>query len=84
MFDKQMFKQLEKMMGQMNPSQKKKLADILKDEESIKKALAGVDPAKAKKVVENLNLDGMDGKALGDMAAQLTKNPDIIEELDKK
>ncbi len=73
MFDKQMLKQIEKMMGQMKPSQKAKLADILKDEESIKKALSGVDPAKAKKAVEGLKIDGMGEDDLKKMAEKLTQ-----------
>lgn len=73
MFDKQMLKQIEKMLGQMKPSQKAKLADILKDEDSIKKALAGIDPAKAQKAVEGLKVDGIGEDELKKMAQNLTQ-----------
>lgn len=83
MFDKQMFKQLEKMLGQMSPTQKEKLAGIMKDEESIKNALKNIDPIKAKQVAQNLNIDGVTKQDLGKMAEKLTGNPDIIGEIDK-
>ncbi len=83
MFDKQMFKQLEKMLGQMSPVQKEKLAGIMKDEESIKNALKNIDPIKAKQVAQNLNIDGVTKQDLGKMAEKLTGNPDIIGEIDK-
>ena len=78
MFDKQMFKQLEKMLGQMTPSQKEKLTGILKDEETIKNALKNIDPIKAKKAAESLNIDGMSKEKLGKIAEELTQNPSII------
>lgn len=83
MFDKQMFKQLEKMLGQMTPTQKEKLNSILKDEESIKNALKNIDPKKAKQVAENLNIEGISKKDLGKMAEELTKRPEMVEELGK-
>ncbi|MBR7163985.1 MAG: hypothetical protein IKD21_03355 [Clostridia bacterium] len=83
MFDKKMFKQLEKMLGQMSPTQKEKLAGIMKDEESIKNALKNIDPIKAKQVAQNLNIDGVTKQDLGKMAEKLTGNPDIIGEIDK-
>ena len=84
MFDKQMLEQIEKMVGKLKPSQKEKLANILKDEESIKKALSGVDPAKAKKVVENLKIDGVSSKEINQMAEKLTQKPQAIGENDEK
>jgi len=83
MFDKQMLKQLEKMFGKMNPAQKEKLAGIMKDEESIKQALSKIDPQKAKKVAQSLNLDGFNQEELGKMAEKITQNPEMIQELDK-
>lgn len=83
MFDKQMLKQLEKMFGQMNPAQKEKLSAIMKDEESIKKALSNIDPEKAKKVAQNLNIKGFSQDDLGKMAEQITQNPEMIRDLDK-
>ncbi len=78
MFDNQMFKQLEKLMGKMTPAQKEKLTGILKDEESLKQAISKVDPEKAQKAVESLNLNGYTGDDLGKMAEELTKNPEKI------
>ena len=83
LFDKQMLKQLEKMFGKMNPAQKEKLAGIMKDEESIKQALSKIDPQKAKKVAQSLNLDGFNQEELGKMAEKITQNPEMIQELDK-
>lgn len=83
MFDKQMFKQLEKMLGQMTPTQKEKLNSILKDEESIKNALKNIDPKKAKQVAENLNIQGVSKQDLGKMAEELTNRPEMVEELGK-
>ena len=78
LFDNQMFKQLEKLMGKMTPAQKEKLTGILKDEESLKQAISKVDPEKAQKAVESLNLNGYTGDDLGKMAEELTKNPEKI------
>ncbi len=83
MFDKQMFKQLEKMLGQMSPAQKEKLAGIMKDEESIKNALKNIDPIKAKQAAERLKIDGVNHQDLGKMAEELTQNPNMIHKLDK-
>jgi len=83
MFDKQMFKQLEKMLGQMSPAQKEKLAGIMKDEESIKNALKNIDPVKAKQAAQHFNIDGVNNQDLGKMAEELAKNPDMIHKLDK-
>ncbi|MBE7009956.1 MAG: hypothetical protein E7418_00520 [Ruminococcaceae bacterium] len=57
MFDKQAVKQLEALLSQMSPQQKEKLANIMKDEQSLQKAISGIDPQKAKKVIENLGKD---------------------------
>ncbi len=79
MFDKQMFKQLEKLMGQMTPAQKEKIESFLKDEESLKKAISNIDPKKAKQAVENFRIEGFEGKDLGKMAEELTKNPEVLQ-----
>jgi len=71
------------MFGKMNPAQKEKLAGIMKDEESIKQALSKIDPQKAKKVAQSLNLDGFNQEELGKMAEKITQNPEMIQELDK-
>jgi len=54
MFDKQVLKQLESMVNQMSPEQKKKLTQIMQDEKSLKNAIAGIDSKKAQQIVENL------------------------------
>ncbi len=83
MFDKQMFKQLEKMLGQLSPEKKEKLAGILKDEETIKNALKNIDPIKAKQVAETLNIEGVSKQKLRKIAEELTQNPDMIQNQDQ-
>ena len=83
MFDKQMFKQLEKMLGQLSTEKKEKLAGILKDEESIKNALKNIDPIVARKAVENVHVDGISKEKLEKMAEELAKNPNLIQKPEK-
>ena len=83
MFDKQMFKQLEKMLGQMTPKQKEKLASIMKDEKSLKQALSNIDPEKAKQVTEGLNMPNVSVDDLGKMAEDISKKPESIRNIEK-
>ena len=83
MFDKQMFKQLEKLLGQMTPAQKEKIEGLLKDEKSLKKAISNIDPEQAKKAVESFQVDGYEGENLEKMAEEITKNPDVLRKTDK-
>ncbi|MBE7022615.1 MAG: hypothetical protein E7414_05325 [Ruminococcaceae bacterium] len=62
MFDKQVMKKLEAMLNQMSPTQKEKLSQIMKDEESIKNAISSIDPKKAQKVMEALEKDDTTAK----------------------
>lgn len=55
MFDNQIMNKLEHMLNQMNPSQKEKLTQILKDEQSLKNAIASIDPKKAQQVMQSLS-----------------------------
>jgi len=57
MFDSKLIKQLESMLNQMTPQQKEKLSQIMKDEQSLKNAISGIDPNKAQKVMESLGQD---------------------------
>ena len=52
MFDKQLTQKLEQMLNQMTDSQKSKLAGILQNEESLKRALSGIDMEKVDKLIE--------------------------------
>ena len=45
------------MLNQMTPQQKEKLSQIMKDEQSLKNAISGIDPNKAQKVMESLGQD---------------------------
>ncbi len=83
MFDKQMFKQLEKMLGQMTPKQKEKLANIMKDEQSLKQALSNIDPEKAKQVTEELNMPNVSVNDLEKMAKDFSNKPESIRNIEK-
>ncbi len=84
MADKQIMNLLNKMLGQMNPEQKKKLNSMLQDEDSIRNALSSVDTQKAKKIAKDLNLDTQISGDVGDFVDTLKKNPDLIKKIDKK
>ncbi len=83
MFDKKIMKQLENMINQMKPSQKEKLNNMLSNEESLKKALDGVNTQKAQELAKTLNLN-LGAKDVNQLVEDIKKNPDIIKNLDKK
>ncbi|MGN1059794.1 MAG: hypothetical protein ACI4QW_05115 [Clostridia bacterium] len=84
MFDKQIMHKLESMLNQMNPEQKNKLADIMKDEESLKKAISGIDPQKARQAAKNMHLEDETDMDVGRLVETLKKNSDLIKNIDKK
>lgn len=73
-------KQLEKLLSQMSSSQKSQVENLLKDEESLKKILSGLDPEKVKKTAESLGISGISEEQIEDAA----KNPEKLRELGKK
>lgn len=81
MVDKKLRSQLEKMVQQMSPKQIEKLNSILQNEESLKNAIASIDPKKAKDVVKNLNIPTED---VGKIVTEIKENPDMIRNLDKR
>ena len=83
MFDKQLGQMLESMLAQMNPAQKEKLANILKDKNSFSKAVADIDPKKAKETVKRMNLVE-DGADMDTVINTLKNDPTIIDEIKKK
>ncbi len=84
MADKQIMNLLNKMLGQMNSEQKKKLDSILQDEDSIRTALSSLDSQKAKKVAKDLHLESQISGDVGEFVDTLKKNPDLIKNMDKK
>lgn len=84
MFDKQIMHKLESMLNQMNPEQKNKLADIMKDEESLKKAISGIDPQKARQAAKSMHLEDETDMDVGRLVETLKKNSDLIKNIDKK
>ena len=73
-------KQIEKLLSQMSSSQKSQMENLLKDEESLKKILSGLDPEKVKKTAESLGISGISKEQIEDAA----KNPEKLRELGKK
>ncbi len=83
MFDKKIMNQLENMISQMKPSQREKLNNMLNNEESLKKALEGVNTQKAQDLAKSLNLN-LGAKDVNQLVEDMKKNPDLIKNLDKK
>ncbi len=79
MFDKQLKKQLEGMLNQMSASQKDKLSAILENEETLKNAISHIDPQKAQKTAENLNING----DMSQILDEIKKDPNVINKLNK-
>lgn len=84
MFDKQIAKTLEAMLNQMSDTQKSKLAGILQNEESLKKAVAGVDPQKIRAVAKELNIAGAAEMDVEKLMEEVKKNPELARGLAKK
>ena len=77
-------KQIEKMLSQMSGAQKYQMETLLKDEESLKKILSGLDPEKVKKTAESLGISGVSKEKIGKMTEEIAKNPEKLQELGKK
>lgn len=73
-------KQLEKLLSQMSSTQKNQVENLLKDEESLKKLLSGLDPEKVKKTAESLGISGISKEKIEDIA----NHPETLQELGKK
>ncbi|MBE7048641.1 MAG: hypothetical protein E7393_04650 [Ruminococcaceae bacterium] len=84
MLNKQIMSKLEGLFKQMNPEQKEKLNTILQDEDSLKKAIDGITPQKARQVAQKLKLDENMTIDAGDLVKELQQNPEKIKEINKK
>ncbi|MBR5236226.1 MAG: hypothetical protein IKW06_02480 [Clostridia bacterium] len=82
MNDKKIAQKINSLFNQLSDKQKNALSGLLKDEESIKKALKQVDTQKIKQVAEKMNLDGIE--QVENMVENLKKNPDLIHEINPK
>ena len=83
MFDKQLTQKLEQMLNQMTDSQKSKLAGILQNEESLKRALSGIDMEKARQVAQSLHVDGAERMDVDKLIEEAKRNPQLARKLDQ-
>lgn len=83
MFDKQLTRKLEQMLNQMTDSQKNKLADILQNEESLKRALSGLDMDKARQVAQSLHIEGAEKMDVNALIEEAKRNPQLARKLDQ-
>ncbi len=77
-------KQIEKLLSQMSSAQKNKVANMMKDEESLKKAIASLDPNQLKKVTDSLGMKNVSKEDLNKMTEQFATNPDKLREIERK
>lgn len=83
MLDRQLAKKLENMLNHMTDAQKNKLAGILQDEASLKRALSGIDIEKARRVAQNLQIDGAETMDVAKLIDEAKKNRQLAQELNK-
>ncbi len=82
MNDKKIAQKINSLFNQLSDNQKNTLSNLLKDEDSMKKALQQVDAQKIKQAAKKMNLDGIE--QVEDMVENLKKNPDLIHEIKPK
>ena len=67
----------------MTDSQKSKLAGILQNEESLKRALSGIDMEKARQVAQSLHVDGAEKMDVDKLIEEAKRNPQLARKLDQ-
>ncbi len=83
MFEKVAQKKLSSILNSLSTSQKDQLTNILKDEESLKKAISSLNPEKLQKTAQDLNLNESDAIDLNKMIKEAKENPDLLNNIKK-